>query len=81
MKGFKYITLLPYCVRSIDGSDVNWTACPSDRFLDYKCFRNFSNLVIFTARDSKRKFMYAGVGAPGVLGDATSIQNFLLKRQ
>ncbi len=81
MKGFKDIAGLPYCVGAIDGSHLRGNACPSDQYLDYKCFKNFTSLIVFGICDSKKRFIYADVGAPGVLGDATlyrsSVQRFV----
>ncbi len=68
---FKDIVRLPHSVGAIDGSHVRWNACPSDQYLDYKCFKNFTSLIVFGVCDSKRRFFYADFGAPGVLGDAS----------
>ncbi len=67
MKGFKGIAGLPYSVGAIDGIHARWNAYPPDQYLDFKCFKNFTSLMVFGLFDSRRRFIYADVGAHGVL--------------
>lgn len=38
---------------------------------EYRCYKGFPRVVLFAVCDVARRFLFADVGLPGVLGDAT----------
>ena len=80
MRGFQNIAGLPHCVGAVDGSHIPWTACPSEQYFEYRCYKRFTSLVFFGVSDAQRRFIYVDCGFPGVMGDATIFNASKLKR-
>lgn len=80
MSGFEKIRGLPYCVGAVDGTHVKWLACPMDQFYEYRCYKGYTSVVIFAVATANRRFIYADIGRPGVLGDSTIYSRSSLKR-
>ena len=80
LKGFEEIAGLPYCCGGVEGSQIKWLACPDEQFYDYRCYRGYPSIVLFPVSTADRRFIYADVGRPGVLGDSTIYSMLTLKR-
>lgn len=68
MKGFDDLAGLPYCVGSIDGTRIQWHACPTKKFSEYRCYEGKTSIFMFAVCSSDRKFTYIIIGWPGVCG-------------
>lgn len=71
MNGFEDISGLPYCVGAIDGSHIPWKKCPSAKYYEYRCYKGFESMILFSLVSSDRTIIYADVGSPGILSDST----------
>ena len=80
MRGFQSISDLPYCVGAIDDTHIPWKICCDSQYYEYRCYKGYTSIVLFAVADSKRRFMYAESGHPGVMGDATIYNCSKLKR-
>lgn len=78
MDGFKDIAGLPYCAGAIDGSHIEWHRCPTEQYFEYRCYKGYPSFVLFAVCSADRRVTYAQIGKPGVLGDATLLEQSTL---
>lgn len=79
MNGFQAIAGLPYCVGAVDGTHVPCTGCPNYQYYEYRSYKGFTSIVVFSVSDARRRFLYSDVEQPGVVGDSIIFQQSSLK--
>ncbi len=79
MNRFQKILKLPYCVCAVGGTHVPWKYSPATQYSDYRCCKGFTSFVFFAVSDSRRRFLYAEAGYPGIMGDSTIFEVSKLK--
>ena len=57
-----------------------WLQCPPHQYFEYRNYKSYASFVIFAVASADRRFIYAIVGCPGVLGDTTIFNTSDLKR-
>lgn len=50
---------LPYCVGATDGCHIEGTANPTSQLYEYKCFKQFTSIILLAVCDSLSRFLYA----------------------
>ena len=79
MNGFEKIRGLPYCVGAVDGAHVRWAACPGEQRYERRRYKGYPSAVAFAVASADRRFLYADIGSPDVLGDSTIFDRSSLK--
>lgn len=79
--GFEKLSGFPYCLGAVDGSHIRLTACPQSQRFEYGCYKGFTSFVLFRVCDADRRYLYADVGWPGVLEDATIYERSVLRER
>lgn len=72
--GFASAAKLPLCVGCLDGMHIKVTNFPNAGST-FWCYKGHFSVNLMAICDSRRRFIYANVGSPGGMNDASIFQN------
>lgn len=81
MRKFKSAAGLPHCVGAIGGTHILWLNCHMEQHYEYRCYKDFTSLVLLGVFSADRRMTYAQAGKTEALGDFTLLnQSSLLQK-